>query len=69
MGMRHDTQAWAPAGRLNKVGFSPIEGLLVRVFSYWCGPITWMERLSIGSARAAGHQVTVASRSVILRRM
>ena len=54
--MRHDTQAWAPAGRLNKVGFSPIEGLLVRVFSYWCGPITWMERLSIGSARAAGHR-------------
>ncbi len=41
----------------------------MRVFSYWCGPITWMERLSVGSARAAGHQVTVFSHDPnVLRR-
>lgn len=34
-----------------------------RAFSYWSGPVTWMERLSAASAVAAGHQVTVYSYS------
>lgn len=33
------------------------------VFTYWSGPITWMERLSCASAVAAGHKVTVFSYS------
>jgi hypothetical protein len=31
----------------------------VKVFSYWSGPVTWMERLSVVSARDTGHHVTV----------
>ncbi len=30
-------------------------------FSYWAGPVTWMERLSCASAVAAGHDLTVFS--------
>ena len=33
----------------------------MRVFSYWRGPVTWMERLSIASAKTTGHEVTVFS--------
>lgn len=29
------------------------------VFSYWCGPVTWMERLSCASIVSAGHSVTI----------
>jgi hypothetical protein len=32
-----------------------------RLFSYWSGPISWMERLSLDSARARGYDVTVYS--------
>lgn len=32
-----------------------------RLFSYWSGPISWMERLSFDSARALGCDVTVYS--------
>lgn len=32
-------------------------------FSYWTGPISWMERLSCASAVAAGHDVTIFSDS------
>lgn len=32
-----------------------------RVFSYWTGPLTWMERLSAASAVATGHELTVFS--------
>ena len=31
----------------------------MNVFSYWSGPVTWMERLSVVSARATGHDLTV----------
>lgn len=30
-----------------------------RVFSFWSGPVTWMERLSCASAVDAGHEVTI----------
>lgn len=41
----------------------------VKVFSYWSGPITWMEHMSIASAQATGHQVTVFSHDPqVLRR-
>lgn len=33
----------------------------MRLFSYWTGPIGWMERLSIASIRAAGDELTVFS--------
>ena len=29
----------------------------MNVFSYWSGPVTWMERLSVVSARATGHDL------------
>jgi len=32
-----------------------------KVFSYWSGPVTWMERLSCASAVATGHDVTIFS--------
>jgi len=31
------------------------------LFSYWTGPITWMERLAVASAQAVGHEITVYS--------
>jgi hypothetical protein len=31
------------------------------LFSYWSGPVTWMERLSVASAQALGYEVTVFS--------
>jgi hypothetical protein len=31
----------------------------MNVFSYWSGPTTWMERLSVASALATGHDITV----------
>ena len=34
---------------------------LPKAFSYWAGPVTWMERLSCASAVAAGYDVTVFS--------
>lgn len=34
---------------------------LPKAFSYWQGPVTWMERLSCASAAAAGYDVTVFS--------
>lgn len=33
----------------------------MRVFSYWEGPVTWLERLSIATALATGHELTVFS--------
>ena len=33
----------------------------MQVFSYWDGPITWMERLSVASCLATGHDLTVYS--------
>jgi len=33
----------------------------MRVFSYWSGPVSWMQRLSVASAVATGHDVTVFS--------
>jgi hypothetical protein len=35
--------------------------LRMRVFSYWSGPVSWMQRLSVASAVATGHDVTVFS--------
>lgn len=31
----------------------------MRVFSYWTGPISWMERLAVVSAQSVGHDFTV----------
>jgi hypothetical protein len=31
----------------------------MRIFSYWSGPITWIERLSAASAVATGHELTI----------
>lgn len=31
----------------------------MKLFSYWTGPITWIERLSIASAHACGHSLTI----------
>lgn len=33
----------------------------VSVFSYWSGPISWLERLSAASAKATGHNLTIFS--------
>lgn len=33
----------------------------MKVFSYWSGPLSWMERLSIASAKATGHEMTIYS--------
>lgn len=33
----------------------------MQIFSYWTGPVTWIERLSAATAIAAGHQLTVFS--------
>jgi hypothetical protein len=33
----------------------------MRIFSYWSGPICWLERLSIESAKATGHDLTIFS--------
>lgn len=33
----------------------------MHVFAYWSGPVTWMERLSVATATANGHQVSVFS--------
>lgn len=32
---------------------------MTRIFSFWSGPPTWLERLSVQSALATGHDVTV----------
>ncbi len=29
------------------------------LFSFWSGAVTWMERLSVASAKAVGHEITV----------
>jgi hypothetical protein len=31
----------------------------MKVFTYWSGPVSWMERLCAASARATGHRLTV----------
>ena len=31
----------------------------MQLFSYWSGPVTWLEKLSVASAAASGHDVTV----------
>lgn len=33
----------------------------MNLFSYWTGEVSWMERLSVASAQAVGHDVTVYS--------
>jgi hypothetical protein len=33
----------------------------MRIFSYWSGPVSWIERLSAASAVATGHDLTVFS--------
>ena len=36
----------------------------MHLFSYWTGPITWMERLSVASALATGHSLTIFTHDV-----
>jgi hypothetical protein len=38
----------------------------MQLFSYWTGPVSWMERLSVASAQAVGHEVTVYSHTPAL---
>jgi hypothetical protein len=33
----------------------------MQLFSYWTGPVSWIERLSVASAQATGHTITVFS--------
>jgi hypothetical protein len=33
----------------------------LKVFSYWSGPLSWMERLSVATATATGHELTIYS--------
>jgi hypothetical protein len=41
--------------------FGTLDNSAGHLFSYWSGPVSWMERLSIDSAKAVGHDVTVFS--------